>query len=436
MSHHGSEPSERQGAGSSVLPGSEDRQRADLKAYLDGELAAPRLWILRWHLARCPECREEIAWLKRLGEDMKDLEKATPRPELRARILANLPSTPPGHAADGKPPLNLLPVPETPTFATTFRRSVPRLALGGALAVLALGGVFAMTRLAGRSAEPPSIRPPVTVPMPTGAPPPAIGRKAPSNPATPPPQVARTSSRRDPFQAPDSLVRPAQKPSPGDGAPLELPERNPGERATAFQPSPRLPKSQQDSMEPLVVPIPENPDAPPAMRLALATRDVTATSARLHARIRKLGGSVVALSSSVGADHSVSQESAPTKQPTARMPASYSVIEVQIPAVRTKALLSALKQIGAVRDLPILVSTPSAAPPAALQRPKAPRLDVDGFGNMPRDRSNTDNTVSAPGNAIRTSPKTPGRPEASGPSGAPEAGQTVHVVVVLYTPSL
>jgi anti-sigma factor RsiW len=73
--------------------------RPDLKALLDGELTAPRLWFVRAHLWFCPACREEVKWLKRLGEDMRDLERAVPSPRLRARILAALPDTPPGRPA-------------------------------------------------------------------------------------------------------------------------------------------------------------------------------------------------------------------------------------------------------------------------------------------------------------------------------------------------
>lgn len=65
--------------------------RADLKAYLDGELTPLRYAIVRLHLTFCRGCREELRWLSRLGEDMRDLEQAAPSPLLRARIMANLP---------------------------------------------------------------------------------------------------------------------------------------------------------------------------------------------------------------------------------------------------------------------------------------------------------------------------------------------------------
>jgi len=71
----------------------------DLKAWLDRELPAHRVLFVRAHLWICPACREEVKWLKRLGEDMRDLERAVPSPRLRARILAALPDTPPGRPA-------------------------------------------------------------------------------------------------------------------------------------------------------------------------------------------------------------------------------------------------------------------------------------------------------------------------------------------------
>ena len=69
---------------------------ADLKAFSDGELTLPKRLLVRAHLLLCSTCREEVKWLKRLGEDMRDLERAVPSPRLRARILAALPDSPPG----------------------------------------------------------------------------------------------------------------------------------------------------------------------------------------------------------------------------------------------------------------------------------------------------------------------------------------------------
>jgi predicted anti-sigma-YlaC factor YlaD len=108
-------------AGSHVSP-------ADLKAYIDGEMTGTSRLPVRWHLAHCAECREETRWLQRLGEDMRDLERATPSPNLRRRIMASLP--------EGPPPADF-PAP------ARSRQLVPRYALAGALcvAVVAAGAV-------------------------------------------------------------------------------------------------------------------------------------------------------------------------------------------------------------------------------------------------------------------------------------------------------
>ena len=95
---NGQEPGAHGRAASKAAPFVHERLVPDLKAWIDNELPAPRVWLVRAHLLMCPACREEVEWLKRLGEDMRDLERAVPSPRLRARILAALPATPPGSA--------------------------------------------------------------------------------------------------------------------------------------------------------------------------------------------------------------------------------------------------------------------------------------------------------------------------------------------------
>jgi hypothetical protein len=110
----------------------------DLKAYQDGELPVWRRWLVQAHLVCCGVCREEAAWLKRLGEDMKDLERATPSPRLRARILASLPDTPPSAANR---------VVRGMGSRRTALTGWPRLALASMGALLLLfGAAFAATR--------------------------------------------------------------------------------------------------------------------------------------------------------------------------------------------------------------------------------------------------------------------------------------------------
>ena len=114
--------------------------RADLKAHLDGELAAPRRILVRWHLTHCADCREEFAWLRRLGEDMRDLEGAVPNTHLRTRILAS-----PAAAGSVRFPIR---AGGERKFATGHR--APRYALTGLLIFAAFGG---RSRCPGRSSK-------------------------------------------------------------------------------------------------------------------------------------------------------------------------------------------------------------------------------------------------------------------------------------------
>lgn len=109
----------------------------DLKAYVDGELNAPGRWLVRRHLERCRACREEVSGLKRLGEDLTNLENAGPNPRLRARILASLPEAPPRQT------LPSARAHRPPSSTVVFGRGM---AFGGALTAVALFGAFAALR--------------------------------------------------------------------------------------------------------------------------------------------------------------------------------------------------------------------------------------------------------------------------------------------------
>lgn len=72
----------------------------DLKAYADGELPLLRRVAVRHHLAHCPACREEIAAMTQLTEDLRTSEPPEPLDaDLRARIL----DAPPGSRRPAPP---------------------------------------------------------------------------------------------------------------------------------------------------------------------------------------------------------------------------------------------------------------------------------------------------------------------------------------------
>ncbi len=108
----------------------------NLKAYTDGELKAFGKWRVARHIASCESCREEVVWLKNFTQELREQKSATPRPELRARILANLPETP-------------SPASMRPTSAVRTPLLAPRYAIGTAaiLLVAAFGGAFALNQM-------------------------------------------------------------------------------------------------------------------------------------------------------------------------------------------------------------------------------------------------------------------------------------------------
>ena len=62
----------------------------DLKAYADRELSRLRVWAVRRHLTHCASCREEIAQMTQITEDLRTSEpEEALSPALRERILGS-----------------------------------------------------------------------------------------------------------------------------------------------------------------------------------------------------------------------------------------------------------------------------------------------------------------------------------------------------------
>ena len=90
----------------------------DLKAYADGELPLLRRLTVRRHLTRCASCREEIAEMTQIAEDLRASEPADALdPALRAKILGVAPG--PEGAGPG------------PARAPVLRPTPPGLGAGG-----------------------------------------------------------------------------------------------------------------------------------------------------------------------------------------------------------------------------------------------------------------------------------------------------------------
>jgi len=69
-----------------------DEARVHLKALIDGELTYVQAWRVRRHVARCAACQKEVADLRAITGALSEADRALPPADLRARILAALPS--------------------------------------------------------------------------------------------------------------------------------------------------------------------------------------------------------------------------------------------------------------------------------------------------------------------------------------------------------
>src|SRR5687767_2695057 len=85
--------------------------RDELKAYADGELAGSLRGSVCQHVERCAACGRELDEIQSLSRQLRELDTAVPRPELRSRILAHVP------AAEIQSSRRLSPWWRTPGFA-------------------------------------------------------------------------------------------------------------------------------------------------------------------------------------------------------------------------------------------------------------------------------------------------------------------------------
>ena len=103
-------------------PAHDDRLREDVKAFTDGQLGWWRQQVVKRHLARCAECREEMQAMRDFSAKWRQADDDVLDPGLRARILAAVPDT----------------VPSSPQAALGGRAYRRPLALVGALTSTAL----------------------------------------------------------------------------------------------------------------------------------------------------------------------------------------------------------------------------------------------------------------------------------------------------------
>lgn len=96
--------------------------RDDLKAFADGELSVSARTAVDRHVSECSDCRGELEEIRRLTTELRAIDTAVPRADLRKRIMAQIP----------------VPIVEPPAFKRSFWKSwwPSSLALAGTAAVI------------------------------------------------------------------------------------------------------------------------------------------------------------------------------------------------------------------------------------------------------------------------------------------------------------
>src|SRR5258708_9818904 len=101
---------------------------SELKAFVDGELSQSQRANVERHVGECSDCRRELSEIQKISSELKSLDTAVPRPELRGRILAQI------------APLT---EPERPRAQTPFWRNwLPGLALAGAATAVGAAAII------------------------------------------------------------------------------------------------------------------------------------------------------------------------------------------------------------------------------------------------------------------------------------------------------
>ncbi len=294
---------------------------ADLKALLDGELTPVQVWSTRAHLWFCPSCREEVVWLKRLGEDMRDLERAVPSPRLRARILAALPDPPPGR------------------LASTNRNRGPWLRLAPAPAFAALGEIACATAayfaLIPKNASHPLAG--------------AIVRRADAMPLPVVKEPARDPAPSHPLVSHQGVPAPDRYNRYADRV-VEQWEKDQVQRESREMAKNRTGFAKLLSA---VRSIREGSEATETMRLSLAVADVKGAAERLQSWAKAVGGEVTAQSHGSQSQVTLAPLINTTEQPSRTVAYGANTagryLTLRVPASRVASLEPVLLKVGAWR---------------------------------------------------------------------------------------
>jgi anti-sigma factor RsiW len=313
--------------------------RDDLKGYTDGELSLLRRWQVRRHVSTCAACREEIIALSRVSKEISTLPQPTPRPELRARIMADLPTTPPA--------------PARPQFQLRSLPQPMRLSLVGTMCALLLFSLYAVAHR--RMVQPSGSRAVVSSPQlnePGGN-----GIAATNGVAAPAsrPTIVQNEAQANNQQ---SYVSNAPHAVASDTMPTSevltdptsreadhiLFEERQSELAAAIRHARRL-SARQDALVNARRELPAAGGAP-EHTVQLAVVDVAAARARLSGLVQEVGGTAVSPNSVIASSESGAVSASRHVAGAATSTPSDAVVSIAVPGNQVTRFQNALRQLG------------------------------------------------------------------------------------------
>ncbi|CCW34304.1 hypothetical protein CTKA_00686 [Chthonomonas calidirosea] len=305
--------------------------RGQLKACLDGEVSPLVYALLRHHIARCRECRDELGALRRIGSLLQvGVQEPTPWPGLASQILSVIPEQPvrPSQSTDKKKGLS-------------WQR--------GGFAIAGVVGAIGLWALA--QSYLPYLRAPGRQQMPSSS-----RISADSNRTSSQSQTA-TSNRplvKDPFLA-ESGARNRQK------LPIASPKTE--------EPSTQLAQKRREGEI-----LPPTPHATPfgsgtpsdPLRLSVAVDNIGASCAHLMDVVQRYGGALTMASKPIDSAYNLPVDSDPE--------ACYLL--VRLPASHAKAFYLELRRMATgLPGRPMQTSKPSTSPPETALKESASALN-------------------------------------------------------------
>jgi hypothetical protein len=371
-----------------------------LKACLDGEVSPPIYALLRHHIARCEECREELGALRRISSLLQvGAQEPTPWPGLASKILSFIPEQPVG-------PLN------TANRRSWWHRSGVAVVVAVICAVC-LWVIVKFNRpdrnLTGSGLQHSNSHQAMS-----------LGRTTPQQMAA----VSKTPLSKEPFGAKRGVIRGQQELAMGRTA-VATPSSQLDQRQQGAGSLLTAPQSRRSSPSP--TPFGSGtPDDP--LRLSVAVDSISTSCAHLMDVVQRYGGALTMASKPIDSAYNLPLDSDPA--------ACYLL--VRVPASHAKAFYMELRRMAVGKPSPSQPETALSEDVATLRAYRPPIVFVkpspllfDAPASTPKGR-----TVKKP--SAKPSVQLP--PHSRQPIDMPlanpvESGRTVVYIVRLHVPN-